>query len=268
MSVPSSKQQVSLFDGLLADMLAMSERPPRRRPSNAARALDEIEALARHDYRSTLRRHFDRCEVQGIVADGRRRVWPNLNRTAVKLGPPSEFIRRWSGQGVMFRLANLSSTTGQALLGFYMSNNPISRRPLICVNTAHHEAAVGAAFSHEMGHHLTAQMFDARSEPAHFLFYTGFGEHLDDPVELAADILVSVGVYPRATAGLLLGERRAGRGGGRMLDDSLAEVLRYFDQCFGLVFDAKLATNRKLQYLAGLVHYTQLRKALVAEYDI
>lgn len=268
MSVIPSNQRVSVFDGLLVDIFAMSDKAARGRSANAAHAREEIEALAGRDYRRSLRTHFDRCEVREIVAEARRRVWPDLNRAAVKLGPPAEFIRRWSGQGVEFRLANLSSATGQALLGFYVGRNPLSKRALICVNTAHHGAAVGAAFSHEMGHHLTAQLFDARNQPARFLYYTGYGEHLDDPVELAADILVSVGVYSRGAAALLLGKQREAGGGRRTLGDSFAGVLRYFDRGFGLVFDAKLATNRKLQYLAGLVHYTQLRKALLDEYDI
>jgi hypothetical protein len=267
-SVTSSNGRVSAFDGLLADIFKMSERRARPQSATAARGIKEIEALARSDYRRSLRKHFDRCEVQGIIAEARRRVWPDLNRASVKIGPPAEFMRRWSDQGVEFRLANLATATGQALLGFYMGKSPVSRRPLICVNTAHHEVAVGAAFSHEMGHHVTAQMFDVRSEPAHFLFYTGYGEHLGDPVELAADILVSVGVYSRAATELLLGKRREGGGGPGMLDGCFAEVLRYFDRGFGLAFDAKLAIGQKLQYLAGLVHYTQLRKALRDEYDV
>ena len=62
-----------------------------------------------------------------------------------------------------------------------------------------------------MGHHLTGRLFDSHKDHAQLLTYTAYAEHLDDPEELAADILVSLGVFPAAIARKILlqaGERQ------------------------------------------------------------
>ncbi|HKN15047.1 MAG TPA: hypothetical protein VJX68_17800, partial [Candidatus Binatus sp.] len=162
-----------------------------------------------------------------IVAEARRTVWPHLNEEFLRLISPNEFTRFWSGLGVQFRLARLTGPEGLALLGFYVREMGRSRLPLICVNTAHHPAAVGAAFSHEMGHHLIGMLFDSPKERAQFLTYTAYGEHLDDPEELAADILVSLGVFPEATAREIFMEPvkgRPSRSGAQDLTDTFPAI--------------------------------------------
>jgi hypothetical protein len=158
------------------------------------------------------------------------------------------------------------------LLGFYVREMGRSRLPLICVNTAHHPAAIGAAFSHEMGHHLIGRLFDSRKEHAQLLSYTAYEEHLDDPEELAADVLVSLGVFPEAIARKIFMKPRKGAQSksatGELPDSVSAAVLKYFEGRFGLSFGAQLSSAKKLQYLAGLVHFTKLRRALLTEYDI
>ncbi len=146
-----------------------------------------------------------------------------------------------------------------------------SRLPLICVNTAHHPAAIGAAFSHEMGHHLVGRLFDSRKQHAHLLTYTAYGDHLDDPEELAADILVSLGVFPEAIARkIFLKPQKCtqSRSAAAKLPDSVAtKVLKYFEGHFGLTFGG-LASTKKFQYLAGVIHFAKLRRALLTEYNI
>ena len=93
-------------------------------------------------------------------------------------------------------MAKLSGAEGLGLLGFYVRKIGASQLPLICVNTAHHPAAVGAAFSHEMGHHVIGRLFDSRKKHVQFLA-DAFAEHLNEPEELAADMLVSLGVFPK-----------------------------------------------------------------------
>ena len=262
----------SLLEGLIADILSSSSEAAHPQSAAGEAAVKEIKSLVQRDYARPLARCFSRCEVREIISEGRHQVWPDLNRKAVSIGPPREFIRRWSGLGVDFRLTNLSSSEGLALLGFYVKKAPASKRPLICVNTAHHEIAIGAAFSHEMGHHVTAQMFASYKEPAYSLLYTGYGEHLDDPVELAADILVSLGAFPAEIALTIFGKRekskRAGEASRLSTKAQFAKVLGYFRRRYDLAFEASFPATKKLQYLAGVIHYARLRQALLDEYGL
>jgi len=265
------KRSSSIFDELTADFVK-ANKASHRLPAAARSISDEIEYLEQRDYGRPLRRSLGRSEVLEIVAEARRTVWPHLNEEFLRLVSPNEFTRFWSGLGVQFRLARLTGPEGLALLGFYVREMGRSRLPLICVNTAHHPAAVGAAFSHEMGHHLIGMLFDSPKERAQFLTYTAYGEHLDDPEELAADILVSLGVFPEATAREIFMEPvkgRPSRSGAQDLTDSVsARVLKYFECRYGLNFREHLPSTRKLQYLAAVIHFAKLRRALLTEYDI
>ncbi len=198
-------------------------------------------------------------------------MWPQLNEESLQLVSPKEFTRRWSGLGVQFQLAKLGGEEGLALLGFYVREIGRSRLPLICVNTAHHPAAIGAAFSHEMGHHLTSMLFDSRKDHAQLLTYTAYAEHLDDPEELAADILVSLGVLPAAVARKILmpAKGRTSKSGAENSAESISgKVMKYFESKYGLSFREHLPSSKKLQYLAALVHFTKLRRALLTQYDL
>lgn len=210
--------------------------------------------------------------MREIVAEARRRVWPRLNRDPVRLVSPQEFTRLWAAMGVEFRLAKLGGKYGLALLGFYLQKMGPAKRPLICVNTAHHPVAVGAAFSHEMGHHLTAQIFATSNEQTHYLAYTAYEEHLSEPAELAADSLVSLGVFPSEIARRLFERPGAGARKHRASETpsrpAFEQVLRYFESRYGLRFNSRFSSHRKLQYLAALIHFTKLRQALLYEYDI
>src|SRR5271166_763882 len=152
------------------------------------------------DYKAALLSSFDRGQARAILREGKRQVWPDLNQEPARLVSPNGFSKAWSSKGVNLRFTSLASDEGRNLLGFYVGKTDgLLDRPLICVNTANHPAIVGAALDHEMGHHLTAQMFQKQDGPR-FLTYTGFSEHLHDPAELAADILVSVCIIPNKTA--------------------------------------------------------------------
>ncbi len=267
----ATRDSSSTLDRLAADVVTASEASQRL--SAASRnAHAEIQFLEERDYGPPLRRSLGRSEVREIIAEARSTVWPRLNDESVRLVSPKEFTRLWSGLGVQFRLAKLSGAEGLALLGFYIRKMGRSRLPLICVNTAHHPAAVGAAFSHEMGHHLIGMLFDSPKEHAQFLTYTAYGEHLDDPEELAADILVSLGVFPEEIARKILVQpekRRTSKSGAEELGSSVrARVLKYFESRYGLSFGEQLPSSKKLQYLAGAIHFAKLRRALLTEYDI
>jgi hypothetical protein len=266
------RKSSSSFDGLAADIAKAGEAS---HPASAAASRNvhpEIRFLEEHDYGRPLRSALGSADVREIIAEARRTVWPHLNGESVRLVSPGEFTRFWSGLGVQFKLAKLNGTAGLALLGFYVRKMGGSKLPLICVNTAHHPAAVGAAFSHEMGHHLIGRLFDSRREHAQFLTYTAYGEHLNDPEELAADILVSLGVFPEAIARELFlkpPKRRAAKPASEELPHSVsAAVLKYFEGRYGLSFVEPLSSGKKLQYLAAVIHFSKLRLALLTEYGI
>jgi hypothetical protein len=161
--------------------------------------------------------------------------------------------------------------SGLALFGFYLGKDSgLEKRPLICLNGAHHPAAVATAFLHEVGHHVTAELFSTRKEMIQLSRQTGYGGHLDDPRELAADILVSLGLYPRKMASQLFGSTRdretPSAGEGANLPPAAKAVLGTA-QRYGLDFE-RLPVQKKLQYQAGLIHFTRLREALLDEYGL
>jgi len=265
-----TNKQSSSIEGLAAEVLA-SSKSARRHSAASESANEEIQSIVQRDYGRALRKSLSRTEVLEIVADAKAMVWPNLNQKPVRLVSPKEFTRLWSSLGVEFRLAKFGSPEGLALLGFYARKVGPARRPLICVNTAHHPAAIGAAFCHEMGHHLTARIFDSKNDQPQLLAYTAYEEHLDDPAELAADSLVSLGVFPQEIAHYLFGEfdRRSALGRRRQTTlPMFAGVLSYFQTRYNLHFDATLNREKKQQYLAATIHYAKLRRALLLEYDI
>jgi hypothetical protein len=257
---------------LKLDQLAFGVLKASRAPLASRTAFDEVRFLEQADYARPLRRSLGRAEVRQIVQEAKCTVWPHLNDESVRLVSPREFTRLWAGLGVQFQLAKLKGAEGLALLGFYVRKMGGSRLPLICVNTAHHPAAVGAAFSHEMGHHLTGRLFDSRKEHVQFLATTAYREHLNDPQELAADILVSLGVFPEPTARKIFfksTKKSASKDPARDLPDSVSgSVLKYMEGRYGLSFDRQLCSDQKFHYLAGLTHFAKLRCALLTEYDI
>jgi hypothetical protein len=258
------------FDRLAVDIMKASS--PSRGLKGSRSMGEEIGFLQEHDYGRPLRRMLGRSEIREIITEARKSVWPHLNDDSVTLVSPSEFTHRWAGLGVQFQLAKLRGEQGLALLGFYVRKLGRSRLPLICVNTAHHPAAVGAAFSHEMGHHLTARLFDSRKEHAQLLASAAYAEHLNDPEELAADVLVSLGVFPEGVARQIFMKpqtRKSSKGAVEELPASgFGTMLEYMENSYGLNFGGPLSSPKKFQYLAALIHYAKLRQALLAEYDI
>ncbi|HTW89468.1 MAG TPA: hypothetical protein VMD75_15840 [Candidatus Binataceae bacterium] len=260
-----------IFDALLNEILAAAEETPASELVRPEETAVEINSLSALDYAQALRQCLSRQEVGEVVRIARHKVWPELNQRPVELISPQEFARRWSGLGVDFRTADWTWPEGLALVGVYLKKaKGVLKRPVICINTAHHPAMVGAAFDHEMGHHLTAQIFDSRHEPAHFLTYTGYAAHLHEPAELAADLMVSLGAYPQQEARKIFNIGQAGSGsrGQEAAAAPFEKAVRYVAKRYGLNFSAEFSTEKKLQCLAALIHYTKLRQALLEEYDL
>ena len=268
----AGKTRISSIEGLTDEILvsAAQSRPPRRL-SALASAREELTRLENREYSRSLRDCFSRSEVREIVREARARAWPSLNREAVRLGSMREFAARASSLGADFQIAKMSWPSGLALFGFYLSRGPgLRKRPLICVNAAHHRAAIGTAFAHEMGHHVTASLFGTRAQRPLPSLYTGYESHLDDPLELAADIAVSLGMYPRKTALELFPEieiENAETDQPRLKSATSAAALDYVRSQYGLDLSS-ISTQKRLQYQAAITHFTKLREALLHQYGI
>jgi hypothetical protein len=256
-----ANQRGTVVEGLLGDFAGVTKVTRGKGTSDLAELKAEVAGIIAQDYGKALRECLSRWEVREIVDEGKTHVWPGLNRQPVRLVSPDEFARRWSAFGVDFKFASLSWKEGLSLLGFYVNKLDRERsRPLIFVNTAHHPAVVGVALDHEMGHHLTSQIF-ADGKRTHLLSHTGFEEHLSEPAELAADTLVSLGIFPAATARSLFRGANRAKASHRAHELSAAELARlleYIAHRYGLRVDKIRGVNQRFQTLAGLVHYTKL----------
>lgn len=264
------KRRVSRIVGLTADLVRSAETSsaecapvPAAHPDRTARHLS-------HEYGARLRACLSRAEVKEIIREGRRKAWPHLNEEPVRLGSIEEFAQRASALGAEFRIARMSWASGLSLFGFYLGgDSALKRRPLICLNGAHHPAVVGTAFIHEVGHHVTAELFSARDKTAQLSRPTGYEAHLSDPRELAADLLVSIGVYPRELAARLFDAEPDGKIAAsaeqRVEFPAAAGTVVGTALRYGLDLES-LPVQKRLQYEAGLVYFTKLRQALLDEY--
>src|SRR5271155_4801428 len=197
----SLKKRVSRIGGFNSDIIKSAESASNERGPTLTTTPDEITRLWNHEYGKALRACLSRAEVREIGSVGRRKAWPQLNDGAARIGSMREFEERASDLGAELRIAKMAWPSGLAVLGFYLgSDSGLDNRPLICLNGAHHPAAVATAFLHEVGHHVTARLFSSRDVTVRLSRQTGYDAHLTDPRELAADVLVSLGVYPRTMA--------------------------------------------------------------------
>jgi hypothetical protein len=257
------KKRISRIVGLTADIVKTAETASEREPATGTTS-EEISRLWGRDYGHALRSHLSRAELREIVRAAKRTAWPHLNDAAVRLGSMKEFAERASALGADFRIAKMPWPSGLAVFGFYLGKDSgLEKRPLICLNGAHHPAAVATAFLHEVGHHVTAELFSTRNDMVQLSRQTGYEAHLNDARELAADVLVSLGVYPRNMASKLFEAPR----GRKIASDSptAAKAVLGTARRYGLELES-LPVQKRLQYQAGLIHFTRLRQALLAEY--
>jgi len=264
------KKRIPRIVGLTADIVKTADAALNDREPAPAATSDEITRLWGQDYGNALRTHLSRAEIREIMREAKRTAWPRLNDEAVRLGSIKEFAERASALGADFRIAKMPWPSGLALFGFYLGKDSgLEKRPLICLNGAHHPAAIGTAFLHEVGHHVTAELFATRDEPIQLSRQTGYEAHLNDPRELAADVLVSLGVYPRKMAERLFDpasvRRNSGSADQQIESQDLSKVVVSTARRYGADL-LSLPPKKRLQYQAGLIHFTKLREALLDEY--
>jgi hypothetical protein len=226
----------------------------------------EIHKLAQTDYGENLRRELPVEEVKELVSRATD-IWPQFNRAII--GPPSEKVLSRTA-GALQLLLRSAPYNSLALYGFYVDPSQTSlQKPLIYVNSAHHQLAIGTAFCHEVGHHFCSEISKPKSGGLRFSFGAAYREHLRDHGELAADIIVSLAGYPQEAAKAMLPAIKPKDGSRKGLNDAVFSAIRkHLKKAYGFDFSSELLPGQNLQYLAGMIHYAKLRMALLQEYGI
>jgi hypothetical protein len=232
----------------------------------------EVSRLMRADYVAALKDCLSRKQVEKILANAQR-LWPRINQVRHKVPGRERFAKVASREGVKLQASPYRGELGLALRGFYLDAREFgARRPLIYLNTAHHPAIVAMTWLHEMGHHLNRDLLKSRHDGMHFLIDVGYEDHLADPAELGADVIVVVGAFPmRDAARLALNpenlERMARPGSFNAPD--VERLFAYVNQRIG---DDGLSPAQRRRaralYSPEAVHFTKLRCALLAVYGI
>jgi hypothetical protein len=248
---------------LIREILVSSKRGAGK--LTVSRVEKQFDRTLHRDYAQQLRTLFDRRHMKDLLADFRSTL-PTLNAEIFPMQDPRRLAGVAAGLGVRFHAKQFEGETGKSLRGFYVNDRCISKGPLICVNTANHPVAVASAFWHEMGHHLTSRTFDV-ARPAQLSFSPGFENHMENPLEIAADMVSVLAAYPKPAARRLFeGFVKTGKTPDIKALVSIAR--RHLRTAAGFDIPLKAPVAQNLHYLAGVLHFIRLRWALFSEYQI
>jgi hypothetical protein len=275
-SSPKRNVRKSGFERLLSGLPEQVIRANARKVAEWKAPSGAIRRMLKRDYVRSLRRHLGYNEVRTLIGEFAR-IFPGFNSRSIAMGSlamgfPRKFIAIAAKLNFHVQAEPYLGDDGLALRGFYVTRaKGVLKRPLVFVNTAHHPLAVGASFVHELAHHITNEVLDLPAEPMHFFFDADYAAHLTEPAELAADVMVSVAGYSAQTArkifpsawnwGLVARTED-------LTETALEEVRIHLKKVYGLDLMAQMPPDRRLNYLAGMIHYAKLRWALLAEYDL
>ncbi|MGO9604448.1 MAG: hypothetical protein ACLQAT_13840 [Candidatus Binataceae bacterium] len=215
--------------------------------------------MAQCDYREVLRAFYSRADARAAVRTFAKAL-PGLNEC---VGGHQRRIRELadlaSHSGTNLRVFHPSRSLGGGLRGFYIVGE--KRYAGIYLNAAHHPLAVSSTFHHELGHHLISKEIEKPRESVVSSFDSEFQDHLDQPLELLADIFASIVVYPRRVAVELFQGVETNT---TLLENAAGHLRREY----GFKFSSALSKKQSESYLFGLIHYAKLRKACLEEYGI
>ena len=232
----------------------------------------DLRRLVRHDYVKSLRKRLPYHALKAVIA-GFNDLLPGFNREIVGVMPTSQLAEWADTLDLHLKAAPNEGDEGLALRGFYVTPQEGSlKRPLIYVNTAHHPLAVSSTFCHEVGHHMSSEILGEHdSAPVHFFIDADYASHLEEPAELAADVMVSIAGYPEPVARKIFAttwEWGVVAQAKDLTEAALSEVRRHIKDAYGFDFTERIPPTQLLHYLSGMIHYAKLRWALLAEYDI
>jgi hypothetical protein len=264
-------QNSSVVESLVEEMLANAPQMGRTELDAWRKPREELRRLARLDYVRIMRRTLGFHEMRAVLGEARK-VWPNLNRAQLRAPAPTQYAEIASDLNVHFQATPYAGPEGMALRGFYVSKlGSMLKRPLIYVNTAHHPGAVSATFCHEVGHYVTSKLLRPETNAVHFFFGSAHYQHLRDPLELAADAVVSLAAYPESLARTIFAVpwnwglvARADE----LPERAFARIRSHVKELCGIDFGGALPIGQSFHYLAGMIHYAKLRWALLSEYDL
>lgn len=226
-----------------------------------------LSSLLRYDYSRALRRHFRERDIRGLVRE-LTRFLPALNQSVFDETDLRSLSNLATKFGVTVQAKHVSGPGGRTLRGFYVNDSSLLKTPLIYLNMANHPVGVAAAFWHEMGHHLTHKVFDRNNSKLRFLsFKTNYLAHLDQPEEIAADLLMALGCYPHSAAMALSNSGECHQRS--QVPEHLADRAREYVRCVtGFEFSRRESVVTNLYALAGMIHVAKLRLTLLQEYAI
>jgi hypothetical protein len=266
----SSDRQI---EKLLSEILTEARQKESAQLATWAKPADDIRKLVRRDYVKSLRCYLPYRKLTALVS-AFERILPGFNRETVgtNLMSVESLAEKARTLELHFKAEPYEGDEGLSLRGFYVTRRKgMLKRPLIYVNTAYHPVAVSTTFCHEVGHHVSAGLFGTEPDPVHFFFDADYNGHLEDPSELAADVVVSISGYPEPIArrifatpwnwGLVARARN-------LPEAALRDVQRRLRSVYGFDLIKHIPADQQLHYLLGMIHYAKLRWALLAEYDM
>jgi hypothetical protein len=225
-----------------------------------------LKALADRDYEAGLNKLFLPREMRSLIK-GLRLFLPSLDREQFKWNGFHDLAERASSLGAHLIARPFAGSDGMGLLGFYLREGTASK-PLICVNSAHHPAAISAAFLHEVGHHLATRLLGQDDESLRYFFRPEYDKHLNEPEELLADVVVCLEAYPKSAAQQIL-DFVPGRASA-FTTPLPSEVVARARHHLGRLFELKTLdlAAQEFHYFYGMVHFIKLRTALYRRYDL
>lgn len=247
-----------------------SHSEPTRLVGDRERPGNDIGAIIRRDYIRMLRRHLAYHNVKTLI-EACGDIFANFNRRSIEMLTVEKFHTIAAGLNIQVCAKPYSKAEGLALRGFYAPAATWAlKRPLIYVNTGHHPLAAMSTFLHELGHHLTCDLWGLTQCNVH-LFDTDYRVHLRKPNELGADIVVSIAGYPEPVArrlfatgwnhGLVAQAKDLG-------DATIQQIHGHLGGAYGFNILDCSSRDQALHYLAGMIHYAKLRWALLGEFDL
>jgi hypothetical protein len=250
--------------GLVREVLKMTATEARASTTNLKQTANYFLTLSHVDYQEKLRKQFDPAQVRETVREFQHQV-PALNRRVLNDTDLGILRGIAANLGADLQPHQFEGREGSSLRGFYVNDASVSARPLIVVNTAVCDpVGVAAAFWHEVGHHLTHRVFGKPRDAVNHYFKSNYADHLDDPEELLADLMMILGAYPRTVAKKLFSASAP-----QTPAQMVLRARQHLRSVSGLDFPANCpVVNKKLHILAGLMHGGKLREALLAGYNI
>ena len=261
----------SKVEQLLAEVLSSALRVQVQQVAAWKKPGNDIKRLVQSDYVRSLRRNLNYRQVKELVR-AFDEIFPGFNSHPIDMYSIDHFARMADEMRFHFNASPYTEEDGLALRGFYVTRRKgILKHPLIYLNTAHHPLAVSTTFCHELGHHVSSELFGLNPEPVHFFFDADYATHLEEPAELAADVMVSLAGYPQSAARKIFQQpwdwglvARAKN----LTEAALKEVRGHLRKVYGFDLMERIPTNQRLHYLSGMIHYAKLRWALLDEYDL